>query len=114
MSSSKKNFLLEFTDVTQDETKAINNLIRHPHYKDQANTNNNFHAAVLAFFYRKRKGENDSFSQNMRVSIFKMFLYLWPVRASIWRCSFLPYVELYENFRFTERLVFQRKTVQLS
>ena len=39
---------------------------------------------------------------------------LWPVRASICRCSFLPYVELYENFRFTERLVFQRKTVQLS
>ncbi len=24
------------------------------------------------------------------------------------------YVELYENFRFTERLIFQRKTVQLS
>jgi hypothetical protein len=43
-----------------------------------------------------------------------LYKQLWPVRASIWRCSFLPYVELYENFRFTERLVFQRKTVQLS
>jgi len=76
MTTSKKTFLLEFTDVTQDKTKAIINLIRHPHHKDQANTNNNFHAMVLVFFYHKKKDDSDSFSQNMRVSIFKMFLYL--------------------------------------
>jgi len=76
MTTSKKNFLLEFTDVTQDKTKAIINHIRHPHHEDQANTNNNFHAMVLAFFYHKKKDGSDSFSQNMRVSIFKMFLYL--------------------------------------
>jgi hypothetical protein len=76
MTTSKKNFLLEFTDVTQDKTKAIINHIRYPHHKDQANTNNNFHAMVLAFFYPKEKDDSDSFSQNMRVSIFKMFLYL--------------------------------------
>jgi hypothetical protein len=75
MTTSKKNFLLEFTDVTQDKTKAIINHIRHPHHKDQANTNNNFHAMVLALSYHKKK--DNSFTQNMRVSIFKMFLYLF-------------------------------------
>jgi len=83
MTTSKKIFLLEFTDITEAEASGIIKLVRHPNHKDQANTNNNFHAAVLAFFYHKRKDKNDSFSQNMRVSIFKMFLYLWPVRASI-------------------------------
>jgi len=73
MSTSKKNFLLEFTDITEAEASGIIKLIRHPSIKDQAHTNNNFHAAVLAFFYRKRKSENDSFSKNMRVSIFTMF-----------------------------------------
>ena len=73
MSSSKKNFLLEFTDVTETEVNGIVKTIRHPSFKDQANSNNNIHAAVLAFFYRKRKNERDSFSQNMRVSISKMF-----------------------------------------
>jgi hypothetical protein len=75
MTTSNKNFLLEFTDITEAEASGIIKLVRHPNHKDQANTNNNFHATVLAFFYRKRKDENDSFSQNMRVSIFKMFLY---------------------------------------
>jgi len=76
MTTLKKNFLLEFTDVTDVKTKAIINHVRDPEHKDQANTNNNFHAMVLAFFYHKRKDENDRFSQNMRVSISKMFLYL--------------------------------------
>ena len=75
MTTSKKYFLLEFTDITEAEASGIIKLVRHPNHKDQANTNNNFHATVLAFFYRERKDENDSFSQNMRVSIFKMFLY---------------------------------------
>ncbi len=73
MTTSKKNFLLEFTDITEAEASGIIKLVRHPNIKDQANTNNNFHAAVLAFFYRKRKSERDNFSQNMRVSISKMF-----------------------------------------
>ena len=76
MTTSKKNFLLEFTDITEAETSGIIKLARHPNIKDQANTNNNFHAMVLAFFYRKKKDDSDSFSQNMRVSIFQMFLYL--------------------------------------
>jgi len=69
MTTPKKNFLLEFTDVTEAETSGIVN-----HDRDQANSNNNFHAMVLALFYRKKK--DNSFSQNMRVSIFQMFLYL--------------------------------------
>jgi hypothetical protein len=56
MTTSKKNFLLEFTDVTEVKTKAIINHIRDPHHRDQANTNNNFHAVVLALFYRKKEG----------------------------------------------------------
>jgi hypothetical protein len=58
MTTPKKNFLLEFTDVTDVtdvETKAIVNHIRDPEHKDQANTNNKFHAIVLALFYRKNK-----------------------------------------------------------
>jgi hypothetical protein len=32
----------------------------------------------------------------------------WPVRASIWRCSFLPYVELY-HFSFYRTVSFSAK-----
>ncbi|MFN9978354.1 MAG: hypothetical protein ACK53Y_00495, partial [bacterium] len=60
--------------VTDVETKAIVNHNRDPEHKDQANTNNKFHAIVLALFYRKNKDKR--FSQNMRVSILQMFLYL--------------------------------------
>ena len=74
MTSPKKNFLLEFTDVTEAETNGIIKHVRDPHNRDQANSNNNFHAMVLALFYRKRKDQ--SFSHNKRVSIFQMFLYL--------------------------------------
>jgi hypothetical protein len=74
MTTSKKNFLLEFTDVTNVKTKAIINHIRDPEHKDQANTNNNFHAVALALFYCKNKDK--SFSTNMRVSILQVFLYL--------------------------------------
>jgi hypothetical protein len=65
MITSKKKFLLEFTDITEAEASGIIKLVRHPNIKDQDNTNNNFHDTVLAFFYHKRKGENDSFSQNL-------------------------------------------------
>jgi hypothetical protein len=74
MATPKKNFLLEFSDVTEAETNGIIKLIRDPHDKEQANVNNNFHCAVLSLFYRKKK--DNSFSQNMMVSIFQMFPYL--------------------------------------
>jgi len=74
MTAPKKNFLLEFTDATEVETNAIITHVRDPHDRDQANSNNNFHAVVLALFYRKKK--DNSFTQNMRVSIFQMSLYL--------------------------------------
>ncbi len=80
MTTAKKNFLLEFTDVTNVETKAIIDHIRDPEHKDQANTSNNFHAVMLAFFYRKNKGK--SFSQNIRVSILQMFLYLFLIHQN--------------------------------
>jgi hypothetical protein len=71
MATPKKNFLLEFTDVTEAETNGIIKHIRDPHDKEQANTNNNFHCMVISLFYRKKK--DNSFSQNMRVSIFQKF-----------------------------------------
>jgi len=73
MTTSKKNFLLEFSDITEAEASGIIKLVRHPNIKDQANTNNNFHATVLAFFYRKRKGENDIFYYFIRTNILYLF-----------------------------------------
>jgi hypothetical protein len=75
MTTPKKNFLLEFTDVTEAERNAIIKHVRGPHDKEQANSNNNFHAMVLALFYCQKK--DDLFTQNMRVSIFQMFLYIY-------------------------------------
>jgi hypothetical protein len=74
MTTPKKNFLLEFTDVTEAETNGIIKQVGDPHDKEQANNNNNFHCVVLALFYHKKK--DNSFSQNMRLSIFQMFQYL--------------------------------------
>jgi hypothetical protein len=74
MTTPKKNFLLEFTDVTEAERNAIINHVRDPYDKEHANSNNNFHAVVLALFYCKKK--DNLFTQNIRVSIFQMFLYL--------------------------------------
>jgi hypothetical protein len=74
MTTPKKNFLLEFTDVTEAETSGNIKHVRDPHDREQANSNNNFHAMLLALFYHKNK--DNSFTQNMRVSIFQMFLYL--------------------------------------
>ncbi len=74
MTTPKKNYLLEFTDVTEAETSGIIEHVRDPHDREQANSNNNFHTMVLASFYHKKK--DNSFTQNMRVSILQMFLYL--------------------------------------
>ena len=52
----KEVFFLKFTDVTEVETKGIIIHVRDPHHRDQANSNNNFHAVVLALFYRKKEG----------------------------------------------------------
>jgi hypothetical protein len=50
MATPKKNFLLEFSDVTEAETNGIIKLIRDPHDKEQGNSNNNFHCMVLSLF----------------------------------------------------------------
>ncbi len=103
MSSSKKNFLLEFTDITDAEVNGIIKIVRHPTLKDQANSNNNIHAAVLAFFYRKRKNERDSFSQNMRVSIFKMTIFFITSSELIFYTFFLffkAYIQLNDKMTF--------------
>jgi len=71
MATPKKTFLLEFSDVTETETNGIIKLIRNPKDKEQANSDNNFHCVVLLLFYCKKR--DNSYSQNMRVSIFKMF-----------------------------------------
>jgi len=86
MTTPKKNFLLEFTDVTEAETNGIIKHVRDPHDRDQANSNNNFHAMVLALFYCKKK--DISFTQNMRVSIFQMFLYLLYIHQHLYLILF--------------------------
>jgi hypothetical protein len=119
MTTPKKNFLLEFTDVTEAETNGIIKHVRDPHDKEQANSNNNFHCMVLALFYCKKK--DNSFSQNMRVSIFQMFLYLLFIHQHqylIFFSIFKAYVQLNDKLTFHGivlkfNFVFSRKISQI-
>ena len=61
----KKNFLIEFTSVTNEERNNIVRFIKDPSNPDLVNTSNNFHCMVLSlFFHRDRCGD---YIQNMRV-----------------------------------------------
>ena len=62
----KKNFLIEVTNVTNEERNNIVRFIKDPSNPDLANTSNNFHCVVLSLFYRKDKRSGD-YIQNMRV-----------------------------------------------
>jgi len=61
----KKNFLIEFTNVTNEERNNIVRFIKDPSNPDLADTSNNFHCMVLSLFYCRDK--NGDYIQNMRV-----------------------------------------------
>ena len=63
----KKNFLIEFTNVTNEERNNIVRFIKDPSNPDLADTSNNFHCVVLSLFYRKDK--SGDYIQNMRVRL---------------------------------------------
>ena len=46
----KKNFLIEFKNVTNEERNNIVRFIKDPSDPDLANTSNNFHCVVLSLF----------------------------------------------------------------
>jgi hypothetical protein len=61
----KKNFLIEFTSVTNEERNNIVRYIKDPSNPDFVNTSNNFPCVVLSlFFHRNKSGD---YIQNMRV-----------------------------------------------
>lgn len=61
----KKNFLIEFTNVTNEERNNIVRFIKDPSNPDLADTSNNFHCVVLSLFFRMDK--HGEYIQNMRV-----------------------------------------------
>ena len=61
----EKNFLIEFTNVTNEERNNIVQFIKELSNPDLVDTSNNFHCVVLSlFFHRDRCGD---YIQNMRV-----------------------------------------------
>jgi hypothetical protein len=63
----KKNFLIEFTNVTNEEKNNIVRFIKDPSNPDLANTSKNFHCMVISLFYHR--GKNGDCIQNMRVRL---------------------------------------------
>jgi hypothetical protein len=63
----KKNFLIEFTNVTNEEQNNIVRFIKDPSNQDLADTSKNFHCVVIYLFYRREK--NGDYIQNMRVRL---------------------------------------------
>ena len=60
-----KNFLIEFTNGTNEEQNNIVQFIKDPSNPDLANTSNNFHCVVLSLFFGRDK--SGDYIQNMRV-----------------------------------------------
>ena len=65
--SYKKNWLIEFTNISDNEVKSILKVVRSPTDKDEINHGNDFVCAVISLFYRKTK--ENIFLTNMRVSV---------------------------------------------
>jgi hypothetical protein len=61
----EKNFLIEFTNVTNEEQNNIARFIKNPSNPDLANTSNKFHCVILSLFFRRDK--SGDYIQNMRV-----------------------------------------------
>jgi len=63
----KKNFLIEFTNVTKEERNNIVRFIKDPSNHDLVDTSKNFHCVVISLFYRRDK--SGDYIQNMRVRL---------------------------------------------
>jgi hypothetical protein len=65
----KKNFLIEFMDVTNEERNKIGKFIRDPTDFSLVDMSKNLHCIIISLFYRE-----DNNSQNMRVRFQLCFL----------------------------------------
>ena len=63
----KKNFLIEFTDVSNEEQNKNIRFIRDPSHHNLADKSKNLHCVVISLFYHKDK--QDNYIQNMRVRL---------------------------------------------
>jgi hypothetical protein len=71
----KKNFLLEFMDVSNEEQNKIVRFIRDPSDHNLVDTSKNLHCVVISLFYHKDK--QDNYIQNMRASLKLCFLKIY-------------------------------------
>jgi hypothetical protein len=86
----KKNFLIEFMNVTNEERINIVRFIEDLSNHDLADTSKIFHCMVISLFYRREK--NGDYIQNMRVRL-KL-------------CFFEKYILHTNFFSFFSRLMF--------
>ena len=95
----KKNFLIEFTNVTKEERNNIVGFIKDPSNDDLADTSKNFHCMVISLFYRKDK--SGDYIQNMRVRLKLWFFVKYVLILLILFFSFLflfkAYVQLIQK-----------------
>jgi hypothetical protein len=67
----KKNFLLEFLDVTNEERNKIVQFIKDPSDPTLVDKSKNLHCVVISLFYRKEG--RDYYFQNVRVRLKHFF-----------------------------------------
>jgi hypothetical protein len=67
----EKNFLIEFTDVTNEERNKIVKFIKDPDDSTLADKSKNLHCMIISLFYRKNREEQ--YTQNMRVRVYSLF-----------------------------------------
>jgi hypothetical protein len=72
MKERKKNFLIEFTDVTNEECNKIVKFIKDPSDPNLVDESKNLHCMIISLFDRKDK--QDNYNQYMRVRFKLSFL----------------------------------------
>jgi hypothetical protein len=71
----KRNFVIEFTDVTNEEQNKIVKFIKDPEDSTLVDKSKNLHCVIISLFYCKDK--QDNYNQNMRVRFQLCFLKLF-------------------------------------
>jgi len=67
----KRNFVIEFTDVTNEEQNKIVKFIKDPEDSTLVDKSKNLHCMIISLFYRKNREEQ--YTQNMRVRVYSLF-----------------------------------------